>query len=39
MPEDADEKSVQAEFKDGVLNVHLAKSEAAKPKTVEVKVA
>ena len=39
MPEDADEKSVQADFKDGVLNVHLAKSEAAKPKTVEVKVA
>lgn len=39
MPEDADEQSVQAEFKDGVLNVHLAKSEAARPKTVEVKVA
>jgi HSP20 family protein len=39
MPEDADAKSVQADFKDGVLNLHLAKSEAAKPKTVEVKVA
>ncbi len=39
MPVDADEKSVKADFKEGVLNVHLAKSEAAKPKTVEVKVA
>jgi HSP20 family protein len=39
MPEDADEKSVQADFKEGVLNVHLAKSEAAKPKSVEIRVA
>jgi HSP20 family protein len=39
MPEDADEKKVQADFKDGMLNVHLGKSEAAKPKTIEVKVA
>jgi HSP20 family protein len=39
MPEDADDKSVQADFKDGVLNVHLAKSATAKPKAVEVKVA
>jgi HSP20 family protein len=39
MPEDADEKGVQADFKEGVLNVHLAKSEAVKPKAVEVKVA
>ena len=38
MPEDADEKSVQADFKEGVLNVHLAKSEAAKPKTVEIRI-
>lgn len=38
MPEDADEKSVKADFKEGVLNVHLAKSEAAKPKAVEIKV-
>jgi HSP20 family protein len=30
---------VQAEFKDGMLNVHLPKSAGAKPKTVEVKVA
>lgn len=39
MPEDADEKSVLADFKEGVLNVHLAKSATVKPKAVEVKVA
>jgi HSP20 family protein len=39
MPEDADEKSVRADFKDGMLNVHIAKSEMAKPKSVEIKVA
>jgi HSP20 family protein len=39
MPEDADEKKVEAAFKDGVLNVHLAKSDVLKPKAVEVKVA
>jgi HSP20 family protein len=39
MPEDADEKKVQADFKEGVLNVHIGKSEAVKPKTIEVKVA
>jgi HSP20 family protein len=39
VPEDVDEKNIQADFKEGVLNVHLAKSEGVKPKTVEVKVA
>ena len=39
MPEDADEKSVLADFKEGVLNVHLAKSANVRPKAVEVKVA
>jgi HSP20 family protein len=38
LPEDADPAKVSAEFKNGVLNVHLAKSEKAKPKTVEVSV-
>ena len=38
LPEDADPKQIRAEFKNGVLNVHLAKSEAARPKSVEIKV-
>jgi len=38
LPDDADAKQVKAEFKDGVLTVHLPKSESAKPKQVEVKV-
>jgi len=39
LPEDADSAKIAAEFKDGVLKVHLPKSSAAKPKPVEVKVA
>jgi HSP20 family protein len=38
MPEDADPKTVRADFKEGVLNVHLLKSEAAKAKRVEIEV-
>ena len=38
LPDDADANKVNAEFKDGVLKVHVAKSEAAKPKHIEVKV-
>jgi HSP20 family protein len=38
VPTDADETKVNAEFKDGVLRVHLAKSEKALPKQIEVKV-
>jgi len=38
-PEDADPAKVIAEFKDGVLQVRLTKSEKALPKTIEVKVA
>jgi len=37
-PEDADGEKVAAEFKDGVLKVHLPKSEQAKPKSIEVKI-
>jgi HSP20 family protein len=38
LPDAADGTKVNAEFKDGVLKVHLPKSEKAKPKAVEVKV-
>jgi HSP20 family protein len=38
MPEDADANKIAAEFKDGVLKVHLPKTPAAKSKPVEVKV-
>ncbi|RMH33634.1 MAG: Hsp20/alpha crystallin family protein [Nitrospirae bacterium] len=39
LPEDADPEKISAEYKDGVLYVHIAKSEKAKPKAIEVKVA
>jgi len=38
VPDDADGSKVNAEFKDGVLDVHLAKSERCKPRSIEVKV-
>ncbi len=38
IPDDATAEDVKAEFKDGVLRVHLAKSERARPKQIEVKV-
>jgi HSP20 family protein len=38
LPNEVDASKVQAEFKDGVLNVHLPKSVAAKPKAIDVKV-
>jgi len=38
LPEAADGSKVSAEYKDGVLNVRLPKSEKAKPKSIEVKV-
>ncbi|HUA66586.1 MAG TPA: Hsp20/alpha crystallin family protein [Alphaproteobacteria bacterium] len=37
VPEDAETNNVKAEFKDGVLQVRLAKSEKASPKQIEVK--
>jgi len=39
VPDNVDDTKVRAEFKDGVLNVHLPKTEKAKPKAIEVKVA
>ena len=38
LPDDGDATKVNAEFKDGMLKVHVAKSEAARPKQIEVKV-
>ena len=38
LPEDSSGEKVSAEFKDGVLQVHLPKDQTAKPKSVEVKV-
>lgn len=38
LPDDASPAKVSAEFKDGVLTVHLMKDEKAKPQQVEVKV-
>ena len=38
LPEDADGSKVNAEYKDGVLKVHLPKAEKAKPKAMEVKI-
>ncbi|MEI9892558.1 MAG: Hsp20/alpha crystallin family protein [Chthoniobacter sp.] len=39
LPETADGTKVNAEYKDGVLKVHLPKTAEAKPKGIEVKVA
>jgi HSP20 family protein len=38
LPDDASPAQVSAEFKDGVLTVHLVKDEKAKPQQVEVTV-
>ena len=39
LPDDADEAKVTAEFKDGLLKVRLAKSEKARPRSIDVKFA
>ncbi len=38
VPEGTKSENMAAEYKDGILCVHLPKSEQAKPKTIEVKV-
>lgn len=38
LPDDADGTKITAEYKGGVLRLHLPKSEQAKPKAIEVKV-
>jgi HSP20 family protein len=39
LPDDADANKINAEFKNGLLTVHLPKSEHAQPKQIDVKVA
>ena len=39
LPDQVNESGVKAEFKDGVLNLHIPKSEKTKPRAIEVKVA
>jgi HSP20 family molecular chaperone IbpA len=39
VPQTIDIEKVNAEFKDGVLRLHLPKSEAAKPSQIEIKAA
>ena len=38
IPDDVDETRVKAEHKDGMMYLHMPKSEKAKPKSIEVKV-
>ncbi len=38
LPEDSDAELVSAEFKDGLLKVHLPKTAKAKPRSIDVKV-
>jgi len=38
LPESVDEGAVKAEDKDGMLNLHLPKTEKVKPKSIDVKV-
>ncbi len=39
LPENADAGKVTAEFQQGILSVHIPKSEKARPKSIEVRVA
>ena len=39
LPDTVDEGKVKAEYADGVLHLHLPKSEKAKPKQIDVKIA
>lgn len=38
LPDHVDDTKVKAEYKDGVLHLHLPKSEKAKPEAIDVKV-
>lgn len=38
LPENADESAISAEYKDGVLNLHIPKVAKVEPKAIEIKV-
>jgi HSP20 family protein len=38
VPKTVDAKSIKADYKNGMLEIHLVKTEEAKPKEIEVKV-
>ena len=38
LPDNVDPKSIEAKYNNGVLEVHLKKSEEARPKAIEVKI-
>jgi HSP20 family protein len=38
LPDDVEEDSIRARHKDGMLYLHLGKSESVKPKAVEIKI-
>lgn len=38
VPDDADEASIKAEFKDGMLNITLGKTAQAKPRSINVEI-
>jgi len=38
LPQDVDAKQIRAESKDGVLRVHLPKTEVSKPRSIEIQV-
>ncbi|MGD2270240.1 MAG: Hsp20/alpha crystallin family protein [Desulfobacterales bacterium] len=38
LPDNVDETKIEASFKDGMLNLQIPKTEASKPKAIEVKV-
>ena len=38
LPDSVDEQKVAAEFRNGILIIHLLKSEKAKPRSIEVKI-
>lgn len=39
LPDNVDAERIQATYKNGMLYLHLAKTEAARPKSIEIKVA